>query len=406
MKTKKKILWFSPLPIYPAVDGGKQGIYLPVIELAKYCDTHLVFLHALTESELFEQRRHFEQRGLKVTPCRLNTLDSIRKMLMSILRLQPFKFSKYHSCRVLQTLIELIEREQFDSIVFSNAHLCWYAQHLKKRFPHIQMILRAHTIDHELFRQYASVQSNPLIKLMALGQSWLTRYHEPRLWADMDKVLFISDSDVALAKRCRQFAEIKWAVAYDGRESIKRLTTTAARHILFPGALNTPQNRVSFKDFVDNYWRSFNLQQPTPPIELHVTGNIDDVICECLNIDQPQLAQLNIRSLGFVDDLPATIAEHAMVLSPTTMGVGIRVKVVEAMSQGALVILSPLDYGMCAFFQDGKNVITYHNGPEFREKALTVLASPDKATALREQAFNDAVHYFDWKILIDQIIDA
>ena len=405
MQTKKKVLWFAPLPVYPAVDGGKQTIYFPVIELPKYCDAHFAFLHDLDTAELTKQTVHFEQHGLHVTPLRLNTRDGILKMLRSILRGQPFKYSKYHSRHVLQALADLIRREQFDTIVFSTAHLCWYAQQLRPQFPHITMNLRAHTVDYELFHQFAMAQRNLLIKLLSLGQSLLTRYHEPRIWAAMDKVVFISDADAQLAKQCRYFDRVNWAVSYDGRSHHRWPVADAARHIIFPGALNTPQNRTSLRDFVKQYWRPFNQTQSADIVALHITGNDDAALCECLEIDKAQLAALNIRALGFVDNLAQTIAEHALVLSPTTMGVGIRVKVVEAMSQGALVVLSPLDYAMCSFFRDGQNVITYHNYAEFQAKVTEILTNPAKAQAIRHQAFEDAKTHFNWQNLIDQILE-
>lgn len=397
------ILWLSPQQVYPPVDGGKRGIYYPVLELSKQRRCYFAYFHDLPAADIAEQTRHFNSCGITTLPILIDKNEHTTALIKSMLRLKPLKFSKYHSQQALQQIVTFIQSRQISTVVVSHAHLGWYAREIKSQLPKIKVILREHNIEYDLVRQYGLTQTGTLRKMLITGQYLLSRKDEESSWRRVDKTIFISDSDVEIAKSSKAFNQINWRIAYDGNPA-ELIHSTNQQGILFSGSLKSPQNAAALRHFVEHYWRPFQQSKPRQTT-LSITGNNEQAVCQCLNVSSDTLQQLAIHALGFVQNLQAEIASHALFLSPTTIGSGIRVKVIEAMSQGALVLLSETDFKMCRFFEHGKNVLVYHNYQEFTDSIELAFSHPQAAETIRFQAYEDARKYFDWKNLIDLIIE-
>ena len=399
------VLWLSPQQVYPPTDGGKRGIYYPVVELSRRKPCYFAYFHDLPAKAIAEQTAHFNSLHIPTLPIHIEKRESAQVLLRSLCRLKPLKFSKYHSLQALQQITAFIQaRAIIDTIVVSHAHLGWYARRLKKQFPAIKIILREHNIEYDLVRQYAQAQRNLLKKALINGQYLLSKLDEQTSWANVDETIFISDSDVELAKHNKTFDQIHWRIAYDGNSA--QMNPSADRHgLLFAGSLQSPQNAAALRHFIEHYWQPWQQVNPDRAT-LSIAGNNEQAVCQCLHLSTDVIQTLSIRPLGFVPDLQREITTHALFLSPTTIGSGIRVKVIEAMSQGALVLLSETDYKMCRFFEHGRNVLRYRNYQEFTDSIELALQHPEAAQAIRVQAYDDAKKYFDWQILIDQIIEA
>jgi hypothetical protein len=79
--------------------------------------------------------------------------------------------------------------------------------------------------------------------------------------------------------------------------------------------------------------------------------------------------------LGFVEDVASTISSKKYFISPTYIGSGLRIKVLNALSGGAVCFLTPLDASMLSNFVDGENIIKFSDFKEFYEKLIKVETS-------------------------------
>lgn len=401
----KSVLWISPQAVFPVKNGGQRGIHSPVLTLSKSVQCHFAFFHNLPDGELQQQVNHFSAYNIKTLSIRHNTDDTLQNLIVSIFRNRPLKYSKYHSKKHLLLIKNYIRKYDISTVVLSHAHLGWYARNIKKAFPNKTIILREHNIEYDIVRQYALIQNNFLKKYIIYWQHLLSKIDEQHTWRYIDKTIFISDSDLNLAKKYKYFHEIEWGIAYDGAETHESLYNTQApdNHFLYSGALKLPQNGISFRFFIENYWKKYIVTHRDQ--HLNITSNSTEDICRCLACTPEQLAEINVHALGFVPNLSSVIANHTFVLSLTTIGSGIRVKIIEAMAQGALTLLTPFDFAMCRFFQDNYNVLTYSNYEEFSQKAAYFLDHPKAAEQIRAQAVADARLHFNWDYLIKQILE-
>lgn len=354
----EKLLVIAPQNPYPAKDGGKISIYYPLINLATYFQIHLIFTYFQPLPENVE--KHFEDFGIKIYPQKINTKDSLPGILINLFSSRPYKFHKYHNLTILKKIEEIVQKEYISFIWCNHSHVAWYALQLQRKFG-VKIFLREHNIEYSLVQQVMKVSKNRLLRRFIQLQYLKTKKHEINCWKTFDRTFFISDSDFSLAKKeCIECAKLH--LLYDsfyekkGRHAEKKEPYS----FIFTGNVETFQNCYNLQMFITEIWEP--LIKADQRWKLYVTGNKEEVIKKKIKSD---FAANNIISLGFVDDIEQTIDSKKYFISPSYIGSGLRIKVVNAMAGGAVCFLSPLDANMLSFLKDFHNIISFNNFTDF-----------------------------------------
>ena len=145
------------------------------------------------------------------------------------------------------------------------------------------------------------------------------------------------------------------------------------RTILFVGS-NTAANRVGLEWFFEQVWP--RLQTLHPEAELTVVGSV----CRALT-DVPA----GVRCVGVVDRLEPYYATAAVVISPLTIGSGLKIKLVEALAQGkACVVTSTTLQGVEA--QAGDAVRLADGAEDFAREVAELLGDAQMRASLGTRA--------------------
>jgi hypothetical protein len=229
----------------------------------------------------------------------------------------------------------------------------------------VKIFLREHNIEYSLVEQVMQLQTNPLKKAFVKYQFLKTKRFERYCWERFQKVFFISDSDVSVVKD--QNDKWKFVLLYDSFEVAKVVAKFSKEpySFIFTANLEVFQNNYNLKQFIKLIWHPLIAKDSR--WKLYVTGNKPGIIEQQLDIDLPTN---NILSLGFVDDIHATIASKKYFISPTYIGSGIRIKVLNALSGGAVCFVTDLDLKMLKTLEDGYNLIKYDDFEDFYYKLL------------------------------------
>lgn len=350
----KKLLVIAPQNPYPATDGGKISIYYPLINLAKYFQIHFVFTYFQPLPQNIEE--HFEDFGIKIYPQKVNTKDSFPGILLNIISSLPYKFHKYHKGIILKKIEEIVQKETIQFIWCNHSHVAWYGLQLQRKFR-VKIFLREHNIEYSLVQQVLKLSKNKLLKAFIQLQYLKTKDHEIHCWKTFDKTFFISDSDFSIAKNeCNTCGKLD--LLYDSSYQKKESHTEKKEpySFIFTGNVETFQNCYNLQQFITEIWEP--LIKVDARWKLYITGNKDEVIKKKIKTD---FAANNIVNLGFVDDIEQAIDSKKYFISPSYIGSGLRIKVLNAMAGGAVCFLSPLDAQMLSSFQDFDNIIKYNN---------------------------------------------
>ena len=147
---KPKLLYIAPQNPYPPVDGGKIGIYYPLIYMSKYFDVYFAFPYGNLSISLRDIEKHFAIKKIKVLPFPHNTKQDVKYLLKNFFKKVPFKWDKYYSKYFQKEIEKLIIQENINLIWVSAPHMARYAIEARKKFPKIKIFLREHNIEFKL----------------------------------------------------------------------------------------------------------------------------------------------------------------------------------------------------------------------------------------------------------------
>ena len=394
---KPKLLYIAPQNPYPPIDGGKIGIYYSVIYLSSLFD--IIFICPIEPDQYRvkkeEIEEHFLSKNIKAILFPHNTKQDIKYLAKNLFKKEPFKWDKYYSNRIQNKINELIEVENISLIWVSAPHMAKYAIQAKSKFPKLRIFLREHNIEFKLVEQFKNFTKNPLYKIIAQWQLNKSKKLEVEYWKLFDKIFFISDLDYSIAKDLAPEIEDKFVILYDGYEIITDKPVNAKkRGFIYTANLKTIQNLISFRWFIKNVWLPNLNSLKKMNIKLYVTGNTDLEIKSALRLKN--LNDYNIVNLGFVDDVNQTILDYKYVLSPTIIGSGLRLKVLNGMACGKPVFLTPIDLSTCKVFKDMENVVCFNSATDFIEKLNTLENDSKLYLKISNKAIETIKTYFNW----------
>ena len=393
-----KILIISPQNPYPPIDGGKIGIFCPIKHLLK---------HGVQVSICYfdkDLRKDIEKIGIKAFPCKLDTSDSLVKVVKNLVKKAPFKMQKYHSKKCIEHIFQIIESEKPDIVQVQHSHMGYYGIEVKKRFD-LPIVLREHNIESELVKQFSKNVRFPL-NVLAQWQFNKTRKYEAHLWAEFDKIIFISPNDLEIALQRNPKIKQKATFIVDGFQLEGELPVINKRDphsLIFSANWKAPQNLHSAKWFIHQIWPYLKVK--IPELNLWLTGQGEDRLLRVLKLNRTSLKKEDIHSLGFVEDINATITSKQIFISPTIMGSGVRLKILHAFSLGMPVICTSIDAKSLPYLKHRENVMVANTPGEWANAINELLHDQ----ILREKISNNAkllvMNYYNWDRYMKEVME-
>jgi glycosyltransferase involved in cell wall biosynthesis len=102
--------------------------------------------------------------------------------------------------------------------------------------------------------------------------------------------------------------------------------------IFFIGAMDWYPNLEGVKWFIDKVWGSVLHQHPTA--KFYIAG-------KAMPDELKKLEEKNIINLGEVDDAKTFMEKHPLMIAPIFSGGGLKIKIIEAMAMGKIVVCNP-----------------------------------------------------------------
>lgn len=328
-----KILQVTKKFPYPLKDGES----LAIINMAK----GLVSSGAEVSLLAMNTRKHFyEDQDLpkelsfysKVETVEIDNRFKWTSFLISFLGKSSFLAEKYHSKNFEATLMEVLKENDFDVIQLESIFLAQYIPLIKEKFSGI-ISLRTHNVESLIWERMARnagflkswVYSRVARKLKRFEQTHLTL---------PDLIIPISNPDRQVFKSWG--IRVKSMTIPVGIETpmynLNHFPVKKPLQIGFIGALDWLPNIEGLEWFLKNVWKPFNLAQYA---HLNIAGrNMPD-----------EIRRKSTSNITFYGDVPNAIdfiwKNHIMIV-PLLSGSGMRVKILEGMALGKVIVTSSL----------------------------------------------------------------
>ncbi len=322
------ILILSHKPPYPIVDGSCHAMDRFLRDLLKTMpNVNIDYISINTQKHIFNAEKTPKDlvEIVNFDTVAISTKIDPFNALIQLIRNKSYHISRFKNEKILQKIKSVVHQKKIDFIFFESIFSVTYAEEIKKLSSATQ-VLRAHNVEHLIWRKLALNEKNPLKKWYLNHLSKTLEDFEKEFVEKMDCVFSIAPSDQVFFKtlnNASNYIPVSMEVS-----SVRKLK---AKKISFLGAYNWMPNKEAILWFTNEVWPEIAKLNPTT--EFHIAGSYSEEIEELKNKE-------GIKLHGFVTSSQDFMKEHGIFIAPILSGSGVKMKVLEAMSHGVPCVLS------------------------------------------------------------------
>jgi glycosyltransferase involved in cell wall biosynthesis len=380
---------------YPLNDGGAICIYnalkgyadanADLYWLSMNTTKHFVDLSAT--GNIFDK---MTQRRTVLVDNKIRPLDALSNLFSG----QSYVVSRFNSKEYERELIQILRAREFDVVHFDSLSTCPYIDTVR-RYSKAKIVYRAHNVEYKLWERAAAEDSNPLKGFYIGIQAKRLFKFETEVYKKVDSVLAISTEDQQFIKEVAPIAKVYVFPAGMNIDESRPVTLPSAFSLFFIGALDWLPNLQGLDWFIQDIWPSIKAR--FPQLKFHIAG-------KKMPAKFYEYASMNIVAHGEVPSAADFMDQHSVLLSPLVSGSGVRIKIIEAMALGKVVLTTTVSAeGSGAI--DGKHILIADNKEQFISQIEKLLDAPELLHQLSLNARNFAIENFQNKRVMAKLLE-
>jgi glycosyltransferase involved in cell wall biosynthesis len=380
------LLLANKLP-YPPRDGGSLATLNMASGLAE-CGCMVTVLAVNTSKHYFPAEQIPEAITARIrfrtarADTRIRPFGLIRNLFFSS---YPYNAERFISQGIITELRQLLDEQSFDVVQLEGPYLFYCVSHIRERTSAL-VSLRAHNIEHELWMRNARHTRNYLIRSYFSIMAQRIRRLEKDLLEVIDVLVPISGRDAsgftALGLRCPLHT-----ATFGLKVRNYPVTVPPPGISLFSlGALDWRPNAEGLDWFIDHAWPLVKAR--FPEMKLYIAGR------NAAGYYRKKSHDRDIIIAGEVDDAREFMSIHAVMIVPLLAGSGIRIKILEGMAMGKVVITTST--GLEGISARDRHEVMVADDPSAFLSAITELAdNPDLLLTIGRNARQFVMENFD-----------
>ncbi len=331
-----KILQLCKKFPYPLIDGESLAVNYLSRSLAELgCDITLLTMNTskhyyALQSELPSELRHYQE----IHHVDVNNDITVKGAFLNLFSSESYHISRYQNKQFVEKLIKILQEEQFDVIHLETLYLTQFIDVIR-RYSKALVVLRSHNVEFEIWERLTENQDNSVKKFYLQYLTRKLKRFEIRKLQEIDLLLAITQRDL---KTFRSYGYLKAAkvvpIGLDTSDYLAEEKNVYSNpSISFIGSLDWIPNMEGLDWFLNDIWP--RLSDKYPELTFHVAGrNMSS------NISKRNIS--NVFFHGEVKDAKEFINAHPITVVPLLSGSGMRVKILEGMFLGRIVITTSL----------------------------------------------------------------
>ena len=323
-----KILQVSNRVPWPLNEGGTIGIYNFTRAYAEL--GHEVVIYCLDgkkhNTPVIEAQEELSKYA-RVLIQPLNTDVVAKDALLHLLQNKSYNVSRFYDADFESKIIELLQFEKFDVIQVEGTFVGPYINTIRKYHTGV-IALRMHNVEYEIWERLASNERNPFKKYYQRILAKQLKKYEASLLPMVDITATVTDDDGQKFKALHPTGEYCTIPAGIDLDVWKYTPSDSFKRFYHIGSMEWHANAEAVNWYMDKVHSLICLEDNE--YGLHLAGK---------GIKTPSFAshaQLSVHAN--VPDAYAFVAQHDVCVVPLWSGSGIRLKILEALAAGKLVI--------------------------------------------------------------------
>lgn len=328
----------------------------------------------------------------------INTDISPAKALKNLLFSKtPYNAERFISRKFADKLKNILSENKFDIVQLEGLYLCPYISVIKK-FPEVKIALRAHNIEHEIWDRTAENEKNQIKKAYLKILARRIKNFKIKYLNQYDFIIPITEKDrdrYNLLGNLKPSKVIQTGV--DMNNYTPNIDNTEYPGIFHIGALDWRPNQEGILWFLDNVWN--RILQVDNNIKFYIAGrNAPDWFQNELN------KRKNVVNLGEVENAKDFMNSKSIMVIPLFSGSGMRIKIIEGMALGKLIITTDLGTeGINT--ENHKNIIIANTAEQFFSEIKKLLTNKKDYYKITRNAINFVAENYDNKVMANELIN-
>jgi glycosyltransferase involved in cell wall biosynthesis len=382
-----RVLLLTQVLPYPPDSGPKVKTYYVLKYLATKHQVTLVSF--VRDTDKPEYIRHLETLCERVitVPITRSPVKDLLFLGKSVLSGQPWMMLRDERPEMRAALRELAATTHFDVVHADQLNMGQYALPFTKS----RKVLDLHNALWVLYKRLAETlpASKPMKYILMRDWPLLKRY-EGALCRAFDAVLAVSQEDrqaLIEAGARPEMPIIPIAVDTDGQAQIAR--TPKGPHIIHIGTMYWPPNIAGITWFLDEIYPL--IKQRVPDVRCTLIGARPPA-----SITERAQSDPSLTVTGYVEDPVPYLADSSMMVVPLQAGGGMRVKILNALSQGIPMVSTTVGCEGIAVVHE-RDIMIADKPADFAEATVKLLTDAALNQRITEQGRRTVVETYDYR---------
>jgi len=314
-----------------------------------------------------------------------------------LLRSTPEHADRFHTPAFRERLEQILQSFDPHVIQLESIYLNTYLETFRQH-SNALLVQRLHNIECQIWRRLAGETRNPVKRWYLRNLAGRIKRFEQEAWEDADLLLPITGADAAVIRDTGCQTELY--ITPFGIETVARAQAGAPeeqmwRHGYHIGAMDWRPNRDAMQWFIRDIWPEVHREAPS--FRFSFAGR---VMPDKLKRHLPE----GVTCRGEVADAHAFIRDKQVLIVPLRSAGGIRVKILEAMAAGKLVISTGTGMqGIDA--EPGIHYLRADTPAEFVQHIKDTVADTAAAQAIARQGQELVRKYYDRHKIMTGLLD-
>lgn len=368
-----KMLFLSHRIPWPVRDGGALAIHNNLKGFVEArVQVKLLCLNPIKDQTSTTQLPAYFQ-STEIETVSIQTAVKPLGALLNLFGSASYHVTRFYHADFEKLLIKVLQEETFDVVHMEGAYIAQYTDLVRKN-SQACIVLREHNVEYRIWELMAASEKNFLkstyLKLLAKR---LKKYEE-NLWRKVDLIAAISADDLTYFKKVNENSFLG-GVGFYFQDGLSELPTPKPKSLFHLGSMDWLPNQEAVSYLLDAIWPL--VHENLPEYSLHLAGK-----------HMPKEWQRNSDQLvieGEVASAADFMASFEIMLVPLKSGSGVRIKTIEAMALGKVVITTELGLkGIDA--QPGREVLVANTPEEFLKAIQWLENEPEKKNEMGRNA--------------------
>ena len=392
-----KILQLCHKVPYPPRDGGciaMNNITKGLLELG--CNVKILAINTPKSKIHVEKLPKPYLKSTNIEAVFVNTSIKAIEAFKNLFSNESYNIQRFISDDFKKKLTEILSESSFDIILLESLFLTPYLTIIKKHSK-AKIVLRSHNIEFEIWERQMKNCKNPIKKaylnILANRLKRIEQYH----LNNVAGIAAITNRDADKMKELGcNVPIVTIPVGIDKQDTFhqpkdKPKNSLSLFHL---GAMDWKPNQEAIKWFLEKVWKKAKESQPG--LQLYLAGN-----------NMPKWLIKNkdsdIHIKGYVKNSKQFIQENDIMIVPILSGGGMRVKIIEGMSLGKVIISTTIG-AEGINYTNNKNILIADTPEEFSQ-CIQQCTNNNTKDQIGKKAIELTEEQYDNKIISKKLLD-